>query len=77
MLELNLYDIKSRGLLIVVGVPDIGLLDGMGVRVGTQIQIQHRYGWGGPVLLRVEDAYTIAIGKDIARQITAKEASQG
>ena len=65
---------KSIGLQ-VISVPNISLLENMGLRSGTKITIQNRYAFGGPVLLRVEGAYSIALGKDIATQIGVKKAS--
>ena len=47
----------------------------MGLRIGTNILVQNRYAMGGPVLLTVEGAYSIAIGKDIAQQVAVTEVS--
>ena len=69
----NLYEVKEKSALQVVSLPGIGLLENLGLRVGTQITLQNRYALGGPVLLRVEGAYSIALGKDIASQITVQE----
>ena len=69
----TLYDAKKSGLFTVLSVPDIGLLENLGVREGARISLQNRYALGGPVLLRVEDAYSVALGKDIAKQITVRE----
>jgi len=70
---MNLYTAKKNSTFKVLSVPDIGLLENLGLRTGTQITLQNRYIWGGPVLLRVENAYSVALGKDIAKQITVKE----
>ena len=69
----NLYEAKKNAVFTVVSVPDIGLLESLGVREGSHITLQNRYALGGPVLLRVEDAYSVALGKDIAKQITVRE----
>lgn len=69
----GLYEAKKTGTFQVVSVPNIGLLENLGLRVGTWVTIQNRYAFGGPVLLRVKDAFVIALGKDIAKQITVKE----
>jgi len=69
----NLYEAKKMGTFQVVSVPGIGLLENLGLRNGTQVTLQNRYGFGGPVLLRVEGAYSVALGKDIAKQITVQE----
>ncbi|MCL2842971.1 MAG: ferrous iron transport protein A [Oscillospiraceae bacterium] len=71
----NLYEMKSEGILQVTSVPDISLLDNLGLRAGTQVMILIRYKLGGPVLLRVEGAYSVALGKDIAQQISVQEVS--
>jgi len=68
----NLYKVKKNGTFSVVSVPEIGLLESMGLREGTQILVQNRYAFGGPVLLKVADAYCVALGKDIAKQITVR-----
>jgi len=70
----NLYSANTKNNLLVTSVPNIGLLENMGVRSGTRITIQNRYSFGGPVLLRVENAYSVALGKDIAVQIGVTEA---
>ena len=70
---MNLYEAKKTCTFQVISVPSIGLLENLGLRRGTQITLQNRYALGGPVLLRVEGAYSIALGKDIASQITVQE----
>jgi len=71
----NLYEAKVNSSLQVASVPNIGLLKNLGVRCGTNVTVQNRYSLGGPVLLRVEDTYSVAIGKDVATQIAVKEIS--
>ena len=70
---LNLYQAKKDGVFQVATIPNISLLESLGLRIGTRIALQSRYGLGGPVLLRVENAFTVAIGKDIATQIGVQE----
>ena len=70
---INLYQAKKHSNLQLASVPQIPLLESMGLRIGTKVNLQNRYALGGPVLLRVEDAYSIALGKDIAQQIAVNE----
>ena len=70
---INLYQARKNGIFQVISAPDISLLENLGLRHGTQVLVQSRYSLGGPVLLRVENAFTIAVGKDIAIQILIKE----
>jgi len=72
-LTTNLYEAKAKCDFQVASVPDIGLLESLGVRAGTQVTVQNRYALGGPVLLRVEGAFSVAVGKDIAKQIAVRE----
>ena len=67
--QMNLYQADRKMALLVESVPGVELLDGLGLRVGTRVRVQARYAFGGPVLLRVEDSYSVAVGKDIATQI--------
>jgi hypothetical protein len=71
---INLYEAGKNGVFTVVSVPNIGLLENLGVREGSSVAMQNRYAFGGPVVLRVENAYSVALGKDIAVQISVKEA---
>ena len=70
---MNLYEAKKNGIFQVTSVPNIGLLENLGLRNGTRVVVQSRYALGGPVLLRVENAFAVAIGKDIATQISVRE----
>lgn len=72
-LTTNLYEVSAKGILQLISVPDIALLNNLGLRAGTQVKILNRYKLGGPVLLRVEGAYSVALGKDIAKQISVRE----
>ena len=73
---MNLYEAKKGVNFSVTTVPNIGLLNSLGLRVGTQLSIKNRYPLGGPLLLNIEDAFSIAIGKDIATQIAVKEVAK-
>ena len=72
----NLYEAKKHSIFQVASMPNVGLLQGMGLRVGTRVAVQNRYALGGPVLLKVESTYSVAIGKDIATQIAVKEVAK-
>lgn len=69
----NLYSAEKSGKFQITHVPNIGLLENMGLRNGAQLTVQNRYIMGGPVLVRVEDAYSVALGKDIAIQIGVRK----
>jgi len=69
----NLYEARKRGTFQVASVPQIKLLESMGLRIGTKVTLENRYVFGGPVLLKIEGAYSVAIGKDIAQQIAVRE----
>ncbi|MCL2236528.1 MAG: ferrous iron transport protein A [Defluviitaleaceae bacterium] len=70
---INLYEAKKSKAFQVVSVPAVGLLENLGLRTGTRVFIESRYALGGPVLLRVENTFAVALGKDIATQISVKE----
>jgi len=73
--DFNLYKAKENTTFTVASVPNIGLLENLGVREGTRISLQNRYAFGGPIVLRVENAYCVALGKDVASLITVREAA--
>ena len=67
---MNLYEAANSHDLQIETVPQIHLLTSLGLKQGTKVKIQNRYRLGGPILLRVEDAFAVALGKDVATQIT-------
>jgi hypothetical protein len=67
---MNLYEAnKQAEFFTITKIPDILLLKNLGIRPGIQIHIKTRYAFGGPLLLQVEGMYSVAVGKDIAKQI--------
>lgn len=72
---INLYDAKKGMVFQIASVPGVGLLENIGLRIGARVSIESRYAFGGPVLLRVENAFAVALGKDIATQISVMEVS--
>ena len=68
----KLYEVKDRNNYRVVSLPALQLLENIGLRVGTIVVVLNRYAFGGPLVLRVADAYTIALGKDLALQIVVE-----
>ena len=70
---ISLYNAKKQGVFEVMTLPAISMLGNLGLRPGTHVTVKGRYALGGPVLLRVENAFVVAIGKDIATQIAVKE----
>jgi len=70
---INLYSAAKKGVFEVVSLPAVAQLGNLGLRVGTQVAVKTRYKLGGPVLLRVENDFVLAVGKDIATQIAVKE----
>jgi hypothetical protein len=72
---INLYLARKKSEYIITEIPEIPLLNSLGIRSGTRIKLLNRYVLGGPVLLRVEGAYTVALGKDIAGLITVSQVS--
>lgn len=73
--SMNLYKVKKNSIYQVTEVPDEGLLENLGIRVGSEIEVKMRYRLSGPVLLCVEGSYTVALGKDVAKMIKVKNIS--
>jgi len=71
-MSVNLYNAKRGFAYKVETVPDIGLLNSLGVRSNAVIRIKNKYSMGGPVLLQI-DTCSVALGKDIALQIMVQE----
>ena len=66
---ISLYKAEKNSILQIVSIPNVILLEHMGLRNGARIKICNRYIFGGPVVIQVEDTYVLAIGKDVAKHI--------
>lgn len=70
---LFLYEGKKNATFKLMELPNINLLESLGVRPGTVVTILNIYKFGGPVLLRIGGNYTVALGKDIAKKIKVEK----
>ncbi|NLB89488.1 MAG: ferrous iron transport protein A [Syntrophomonadaceae bacterium] len=68
----SLYDAKKSHKCRVKSIPDIPLLESLGISTDTIVTVNNKYAFGGPVLLKVDTAM-IAVGKDVAEQILVEE----
>lgn len=64
----TLYAVENEKKYKITSVPDVSLLQMLGVFEGSVVSKKNTYGFGGPVLL-VIDAREVAIGKNYAQKI--------
>lgn len=64
----TLYSSEKGKNYLVTQIPDISLLENLGIFVGSQILKKRTYKLGGPVLVEI-DTREVAIGKEIAKLI--------
>lgn len=70
--EHSIYEAKLGFKYQVNDIPDIELLHSLGVYRGAKMTLKEKINLGGPVVLEMGHR-TVAIGKDIARQIFVRE----
>lgn len=68
----TLYTSKSDESFIITEVPQVNLLNSLGIFVGAKIKKKRTYKFGGPILIDIFGR-EVAIGKEIAEQIKVKE----
>src|SRR5690554_6441630 len=68
----SLYTVPDNSCYTVSDVPDVKILNSLGVYPGTVVFKKKRYRRGGPVLVNLATR-EIALGKDLASQILVKE----
>lgn len=69
----SIYEVKNNKVYVIQDVPDIKLLNSLGIRKNVRVLKKHSYRLGGPVVIKV-DTSEIALGKDIAEKILVREA---
>ena len=58
----------------IENLPDLHLLRVLGLRKGTDFMVQSKQPLGGPIVVKVGNR-SIAIAKDVAREIVVQEVS--
>ncbi len=67
-----LYQLKSRQKCIIEKIPQVSLLQSLGLREGLALLVMARQPFGGPVVVQFGKR-SIAIAKELAEQIEVKE----
>lgn len=65
---MELYNSENNQVYQVIDVPNVALLNSLGVFTGAKIAKKDTYKMGGPVLIAI-GSREVAIGKDLAVQI--------
>ncbi len=68
----TLYHAKDNQEYAVTSIPEVHLLEVLGVFVGSKVMKKATYSGGGPALVTVEGR-EVAIGKDYAMAIEVEE----
>ncbi len=68
----SLYTAIEHKKYHVKELPEIPLLQSLGVFQGAIIEKTHTYGFGGPVLLMIDNR-EVAVGKNYAKEIKVEE----
>lgn len=69
---MELYNCTNDETYQVIAVPDMALLNNLGVFVGAKILKKTTYKMGGPVLVLI-NSREVAIGKDLATKIQVEK----
>jgi Fe2+ transport system protein FeoA len=69
----SLYAVPDNCNYTISNVPDVRILNSLGVFPGSVIRKKKRYGLGGPVLINLATR-ELALGKDVAEAILVEEA---
>lgn len=65
---MTLYNLNKEDRCRIVSLPDVGLLESLGIRKGLNVSIKNKQPLGGPVILQT-GTRSIAIGRAIANEI--------
>lgn len=69
----SIYEVQNNKSYIIEEIPDVKLLQSLGIRKNAKVFKKLSYKLGGPVVLAV-DMSEIALGKDVAEKILVREA---
>lgn len=69
----SLYTVPDNRDYTISSVPDVKILNSLGIFPGSTVRKKKKYGLGGPVLINLATR-ELALGKDIATAILVEEA---
>lgn len=69
---MSLYKMKKNCRCIIESLPQIPLMDSLGFRLGSAIQVQSRQPMGGPVVVKLGNR-SVAVAREYAEQMTVRE----
>ncbi|MBU5485818.1 ferrous iron transport protein A [Clostridium sp. MSJ-11] len=69
---MNLYDLKVSSNCEIGNIPEIPLLNSIGVRKGIRVEVVSKQPFSGPIVIKIAKR-NIAIAKEIANKIKVKE----
>ncbi len=69
---MSLYKVKKNCRCIIESLPQVPLMDSLGLRLGCAIQVQNRQPMGGPVVVKLGNR-SVAVAREYAEQMTVRE----
>ena len=69
---MSLYTMKKNSRCIIESLPQVPLLDSLGLRMGSTIEVQSRQPMGGPVVVRLGNR-SVAVAREYAEQMIVRE----
>ncbi|NLN14404.1 MAG: ferrous iron transport protein A [Tissierellia bacterium] len=63
-----IYSLNKDTSCRIVSIPNVSLLESLGIRKGIKVKLKNKQPLGGPVVVQM-GTRNIAIGRDIANQI--------
>lgn len=72
-IKTSLYNVPDNCNYTVADVPNVKVLNSLGIFPGSVVRKKKKYGLGGPVLINLATR-ELALGKDIATAILVEEA---
>ena len=69
---MSLYQMKNNSKCIIESLPHVPLMDSLGFRMGSAVEVQTRQPMGGPVVVRLGNR-SVAVAREYAEQMTVRE----
>lgn len=66
-----LYTLNKKQKCIIDDMPNVGLLQDLGLRKGMTVSVLTRHPFGGPIVVKINNR-SIAIDKNVAEQIVTR-----
>lgn len=69
---MDLSKVENKKVYKIISIPDVDVLESLGIREGDTVTKKHTYAFGGPTVVKIDDR-EVAMGGKVASRVIVEE----